>query len=72
MSLKLDFKIRTKIILQKLLVYINNLETLSTIFEKEGIKGLYRGLNPTILGYIPTWAIYFSIYENSKLHISSI
>lgn len=27
---------------------------------------MYRGLGPTILGYLPTWAIYFFVYDSIK------
>jgi solute carrier family 25 (mitochondrial folate transporter), member 32 len=27
---------------------------------------MYRGLGPTLLGYLPTWAIYFSVYDGIK------
>ena len=27
---------------------------------------MYRGLGPTILGYLPTWAIYFAVYDGIK------
>lgn len=40
--------------------------TLNTIFKDEGIKGLYRGLFPIVLGYFPTWMIYFTVYEKAK------
>ena len=30
------------------------------------MKGLYRGLGPTLLGYLPTWAIYFAVYDGIK------
>lgn len=40
--------------------------TLSTIFREEGIKGLYRGVVPITVGYLPTWAIYFVVYEEVK------
>ena len=29
---------------------------------------MYRGLGPTILGYLPTWAIYFAVYDGIKTH----
>lgn len=29
---------------------------------------MYRGLGPTILGYLPTWAIYFTVYDGIKNH----
>ena len=41
-------------------------EIITAIWNKEGIKGLYRGVNPTIAGYLPTWMIYFTIYDASK------
>lgn len=37
-----------------------------TILKEEGIRGLYRGLVPITIGYLPTWMIYFSIYERAK------
>lgn len=44
--------------------------TLRTIVYEEGFRGLYRGLTPIIVGYIPTWTIYFLIYEKTKAAIS--
>ncbi|KAB5590573.1 NAD transporter [Ceratobasidium theobromae] len=40
--------------------------TIAAILKHQGIRGLYRGLGPTILGYLPTWAIYFSVYDETK------
>ncbi|KAI0714003.1 mitochondrial carrier [Cerioporus squamosus] len=42
--------------------------TFKTILKHDGIRGLYRGLGPTILGYLPTWAIYFAVYDGIKRH----
>ena len=42
------------------------LGTLRRIWAEEGIRGLYRGLGPTLYGYLPTWAIYFSAYDYFK------
>lgn len=36
------------------------------IWKEEGVKGMYRGLGPIILGYLPTWAVYFTVYERCK------
>ena len=36
------------------------------IWKNEGLKGLYRGVYPTIAGYLPTWAIYFLVYDSTK------
>lgn len=43
---------------------VKNLVT--TIWRTSGIRGMYRGLGPTILGYLPTWGIYFSVYDDIK------
>ncbi|QEU60911.1 Yia6/Yea6 [Kluyveromyces lactis] len=41
--------------------------TLTTIVRDESIRGLYKGIVPIVLGYFPTWMIYFSVYERCKL-----
>lgn len=46
--------------------YDGFLGTMSTIVRDEGVRGLYKGLVPIILGYFPTWMIYFSCYEICK------
>jgi len=40
--------------------------TVKDIFIDNGLRGFYRGLGPTILGYLPTWAIYFAVYDGIK------
>lgn len=40
--------------------------TVRSVIVHDGFRGLYRGLGPTILGYLPTWAIYFSVYDFIK------
>jgi solute carrier family 25 folate transporter 32 len=47
-------------------MYKGTVGTLSRILYEEGVRGLYRGLGPTILGYLPTWAIYFTAYDYCK------
>ena len=39
----------------------------SSIIHREGIRGLYRGLVPITIGYLPTWTIYFTVYARAKL-----
>lgn len=45
--------------------------TIHVIFTEEGLRGLYRGLVPITLGYLPTWMIYFSVYEKAKVHFAN-
>ncbi|KAM0415175.1 hypothetical protein ACHAPD_006363 [Fusarium lateritium] len=40
------------------------------IWREEGIRGLYRGLGPIIMGYLPTWAVWFTVYNKSKGYLS--
>ena len=37
-----------------------------TIWKEEGLRGMYRGLGPMLLGYLPTWAVYLTVYENTR------
>ncbi|XP_078159811.1 NAD+ transporter 1 [Carex rostrata] len=41
------------------------------IQQESSVRGLYRGLSPTILALLPNWAVYFSIYEQLKSLLSS-
>ncbi|KAK5992272.1 Mitochondrial NAD(+) transporter 1 [Cladobotryum mycophilum] len=40
--------------------------TAKVILREEGVRGLYRGLGPIVLGYLPTWAVWFTVYNKSK------
>lgn len=40
--------------------------TAKTIWREDGVRGMYRGLGPMLLGYLPTWAVYMSVYDSSK------
>lgn len=43
----------------------------SRIWYEDGMRGFYRGLGPTVVGYLPTWAIYFCVYDAGKKFFSS-
>ena len=36
------------------------------IWREEGLRGMYRGLGPMLMGYLPTWAVYLTVYENTR------
>ncbi|KAI1327357.1 mitochondrial carrier domain-containing protein [Xylariaceae sp. FL0255] len=47
-------------------VYSGLVGTARVIWREDGVRGLYRGLGPIILGYLPTWAVWFTVYNKSK------
>lgn len=48
------------------LLYRGMVGTARTIWREDGVRGMYRGLGPMLLGYLPTWAVYMSVYDISK------
>lgn len=40
--------------------------TAETIWREEGLRGMYRGLGPMLLGYVPTWAVYLTVYSKAQ------
>ncbi|KAK5660105.1 hypothetical protein OQA88_13574 [Cercophora sp. LCS_1] len=51
-------------------VYEGLVGTARVIWTQEGIRGMYRGLGPIIMGYLPTWAVWFTVYNKSKGWVS--
>jgi solute carrier family 25 folate transporter 32 len=41
-------------------------QAVRVIWRDEGVRGFYRGITPTLIGYIPTWAIFFSLNNKIK------
>ncbi|KAF2127359.1 mitochondrial carrier [Dothidotthia symphoricarpi CBS 119687] len=52
-------------------VYKGLTGTAQVIWTQDGVRGLYRGLGPMLLGYIPTWAVYMSTYESTRDYLST-
>ena len=40
--------------------------SLKAVLRGEGIRGLYQGLTPAIIGSCASWGGYFYFYENAK------
>jgi solute carrier family 25 folate transporter 32 len=52
-------------------LYNGMIGTAKTIWQQDGIRGMYRGLGPMLLGYLPTWAVYMTVYDASKDYYST-
>ncbi|KIM35869.1 hypothetical protein M413DRAFT_20668 [Hebeloma cylindrosporum] len=59
-------KLQAQRAVQGQLGYLGVLGTVKDVFVENGLRGFYRGLGPTILGYLPTWAIYFAVFDGIK------
>lgn len=44
---------------------------LSAIARKEGILGLWKGVGPTLVGVVPSRAVYFSVYSATKRQLAA-
>lgn len=47
-------------------------KALTSIVEKEGVRGLWKGLGPTLVGAIPSRAAYFSAYSAAKRQLAAM
>jgi solute carrier family 25 folate transporter 32 len=45
--------------------------TAQMIWREEGIRGMYRGLGPMLLGYVPTWAVYLTVYNSTQRYFNT-
>lgn len=45
--------------------------TAATIWREEGLRGMYRGLGTMMMGYIPTWAVYLTVYNKSQGYLNT-
>ncbi|KAI1008023.1 hypothetical protein K3495_g208 [Podosphaera aphanis] len=55
---------------QSTIVYRGMVGTGKVIWQREGVRGMYRGLGPIIMGYLPTWAVWFTVYGRSKQYLA--
>lgn len=53
-------------------LYRGMIGTGKMIWREEGIRGLYQGLGPMLLGYLPTWAVYLTVYDRSRVFFERI
>ncbi|KAI9295024.1 mitochondrial carrier [Neoconidiobolus thromboides FSU 785] len=50
-------------------VYRNAFHAIQLTYEKEALKGFYKGLTPTLLKVVPSVSIFYVVYENTKTHL---
>ncbi|KAL6763282.1 mitochondrial carrier domain-containing protein [Haematococcus lacustris] len=44
---------------------------LAQIVKREGVKGLYQGLGPSLMALLPNWAVYFTVYDKLKTSLTT-
>lgn len=60
------FARRSGNVIQATTLYRGMFGTGRAIWREDGIRGLYQGLGPMLLGYLPTWAVYLAVYDRSR------
>lgn len=61
-----SFRRRPAGVLGNGMLYHGMIGTAKTIWKEDGLRGMYRGLGPMLLGYLPTWAVYMTVYDESR------
>ena len=61
--------LKTRLQVQTRRKYRTILGSLVLILREEGLRGLYRGLAPTLIALPPNWAIYFCSYEAMRTYL---
>ncbi|CAF0986821.1 unnamed protein product [Rotaria sp. Silwood1] len=66
--------VKTRIQVNRLPKGVRNTPLLVFVYrlgQQEGLRAFYKGLGATMLGYVPNWAVYFTIYQWSKKQFAS-
>ncbi|XP_071730389.1 mitochondrial carrier protein CoAc1-like [Rutidosis leptorrhynchoides] len=50
--------------------YTSTRNVLAGVYREAGVRGLYRGLGPTLMGILPYAGLRFCVYEELKRHVS--
>ena len=45
---------------------------ITKLVREEGVRAAYKGLLPTVLALLPSWAIYFPVYEHMKQKLAGV
>lgn len=45
---------------------------INKLVKEEGARAAYKGLTPTVLALLPSWAIYFPVYEHMKRKLAGV
>lgn len=46
--------------------YKGLIPTAQLIWRQDGLRGMYRGLGPMLVGYLPTWSVYMTVYGSAR------
>ncbi|KAK1312054.1 Mitochondrial adenine nucleotide transporter ADNT1 [Acorus calamus] len=62
-------KVNIRALSQSQLVYSGIIDCISDIYRKSGVRGLYRGVAPTLVGIFPYSGLKFYFFEKMKTYI---
>ncbi|KAL0578541.1 hypothetical protein V5O48_003442 [Marasmius crinis-equi] len=68
----LKTKLQAQRAIQGQMGYQGIVATVKSIAKYNSFRGFYRGLGPTVLGYLPTWVIYFAVYDSIKSTLGKV
>ncbi|KAJ3145091.1 hypothetical protein HK101_002548 [Irineochytrium annulatum] len=53
-------------------LYRGTFSTLGTVWRKEGLRGLFSGITPTVIAYLPDRAIWFTLYDAGRTRLPEL
>lgn len=60
-----------KVRLQNMPQQAKVVDTFVQMCRTEGVRGMYKAVGPTLVAYMPSWAVYFTVYDATKRHLKA-
>jgi solute carrier family 25 (mitochondrial thiamine pyrophosphate transporter), member 19 len=50
-------------------MFTGMVDTIATVFRRDGLRGLFRGFTPSLLKAVPNAGLTFIVYEEARSHV---